>query len=107
MGARNGQVWRSARASLGALLLLPMLAVTFSVATAAPAGAATKTHTFWNENFDGVPAPALPADWSAQCVSCQAGDPAWVSVNFGGQVADNRAFARALNHVTDNQLVSR
>ena len=57
-----------------------------------------------SENFDGVTAPALPAGWSTQLVTGQAGDAAWTTAVTAPSSVPNSGFTDDPNHVTDKVL---
>lgn len=58
------------------------------------------------QNFDNPVAPALPAGWTSNVASSQAGDPAWVSSTGDFDSLPNAAFGKSQPRVTDNTLTS-
>ncbi len=58
------------------------------------------------DSFDGVTAPALPANWRATLVTGQAGDVPWRTTTTTPDTPPNAAFAPDPNHVTDSVLDS-
>jgi hypothetical protein len=63
-------------------------------------------NTAATENFDGVTAPALPAGWTTQLITGQAGDMAWVTATTAPDSRPNSGFTDDVAHVTDKVLVT-
>ncbi|MEK6289353.1 MAG: HYR domain-containing protein [Acidobacteriota bacterium] len=72
----------------------------------------TVTYTFtlgtlvvvFQENFDGVTEPALPAGWTPSQGVTLMGGPLWVTSTTTPDTAPNDAFSTAPNHTFDNRL---
>ena len=54
------------------------------------------------QNFDGVAAPALPADWTQTATASNT----WATVAGGADAGTNRAFVAGLNGISDSSLTS-
>jgi hypothetical protein len=72
-----------------------------ATATGSPSG--TPCGSF-NENFDGVTAPALPAGWVAS--NATGGAPLWVTSTTTPDTPPNAAFIDDPNIVTDKHLIT-
>src|SRR2546423_11048985 len=57
----------------------------------------------FNQNFDGVTAPALPAGWTTTGTGAQS---PWFTTNIAADTAPNAAFSADANNMGVNELVS-